>query len=246
MKIRAIVPVYNEEKLLPKFLRHYARLCDSIVVWDNGSTDRTFEIASAHPLVEARRFETDGYDELSVLSVLEATKDESRGRYDWCLFPDCDEFIMGDVPGTERDTLSRSKADILAPRGYCLAEVAGDPPLDLGADILRQRRNGYPSPAYSKPVVMRPEAVASFAPGKHSIRGIVASPEPGLLLVHCEMVDFALWTYRKNRRPLSRRNVEHGWSVRRFCRSTEEHQRIWEEAQHRSISLDGVLPKEGI
>jgi glycosyltransferase involved in cell wall biosynthesis len=44
--------VYNEEALLPHFLAHYAPIADRIVVWDNGSTDATPQIAQAHSKVE--------------------------------------------------------------------------------------------------------------------------------------------------------------------------------------------------
>jgi len=85
MRLRVAVPVKDEEVLLPFFPRHYASFCDSIVAWDNGSRDRTTELAAAHPLVELRLVQSDGHDQLAVLAAMEGTRRESVGRFDWCL-----------------------------------------------------------------------------------------------------------------------------------------------------------------
>lgn len=55
MRVAAIVPAYNEEKRLPAVLDAIkaARLVDEIVVVSDGSTDRTYELASADPAVNA-------------------------------------------------------------------------------------------------------------------------------------------------------------------------------------------------
>jgi Glycosyl transferase family 2 len=172
MRIRVAVPVKDEEVLLPFFLRHYASFCDSIVVWDNGSRDRTTELAAAHPLVELRRFQSDGYDALAVLATMEETKRESVGRFDWCLFPDFDEFVVSRSPGGERAALEAASSDVLVPDGYCLVKGPDEPPLSLSRDLLEQLRFGYRSPPYSKPIVMRPSAKAVLHVGKHSGRRI--------------------------------------------------------------------------
>ena len=45
MKIACYTITYNEELMLPHFIKHYKQFCDKIVVYDNMSTDRTKEIA---------------------------------------------------------------------------------------------------------------------------------------------------------------------------------------------------------
>ncbi len=44
MHITAIVPIYNEERILPFFLDYYTRICDYIVFYDGSSTDRSRDI----------------------------------------------------------------------------------------------------------------------------------------------------------------------------------------------------------
>jgi glycosyltransferase involved in cell wall biosynthesis len=60
MRVSVVVPAYNEEKLLPKCLKSLRKQsypCE-VVVCDNGSSDRTYEIAQKHAdkaLVERKR-----------------------------------------------------------------------------------------------------------------------------------------------------------------------------------------------
>jgi glycosyltransferase involved in cell wall biosynthesis len=234
VKILACVPVYNEEKLLPHFLRRYERFCDSILVYDNGSTDRTLEIAEAHPLVRIRTFRTDGFDDAAFLAILTAAKTEARGAFDWVILPDCDELLLGDVRGI----LSSAPSDVLTPLGYCLVQSPQEPALDLGRDILEQRSFGWRSVRYSKPILMRPEADVTLRPGRHSVLSdnYEVAWHPGLALVHVEMIDFDLWRYRKNRRPLSTLNLKAGHATDRFCLSERSHQDQWINAV--SLSMD--------
>lgn len=55
MKVAVIVPAYNEEERLPVVLEAVkaAKLIDEIVVVSDGSTDRTYELASSDPRVNA-------------------------------------------------------------------------------------------------------------------------------------------------------------------------------------------------
>jgi glycosyltransferase involved in cell wall biosynthesis len=232
MKIAAIAPMYNEEILLPHFLRHYACFCDRIILLDNGSNDRSLEIAKKHPKVEIRHFTTKGYDEHAVLTLLAKTKKE-LAAYDWLMFPDIDEFLMTKPPLQERDLLAASTADILVAEGYCLVERAGDPPFDPELPISRQRRWAYWAKSYCKPIIMRASVEMTFGPGKHALipgAGVVVQKVSPFVLVHAETIDFKFWQYRKNRRPLSRRNIENGWSVGRFCKTRAQHMKLWQQA----------------
>ena len=51
MTIHVYNIVHNEEFLLPYYLRHYEQFADKIFIFDDESTDRTAEIAKAHPKV---------------------------------------------------------------------------------------------------------------------------------------------------------------------------------------------------
>jgi hypothetical protein len=242
------VPVYNEEALLPHFLAHYAPIADRIVVWDNGSTDATPQIAREHPKVELRTFWSDGYDELSVLARLDQVKEESAGTFDWCLFPDCDEFVARRDGGDLQEILEQAVAEVLVPSGYCLVQHPTEGPLDLSGRILGQRRFGRTSQDYCKPIVVRPASLVCFALGKHRLFEIAPANvvcEPRLVLLHLEMVDYELWIYRKTRRPLSATNIRKGWCADRFCKSREFYEKYWSEVQGRAVNLVREIPLLG-
>ena len=48
MKTSLIIPAYNEEKALPLVIEEYSDKVDEIIVVDDGSTDRTSEVAKKY------------------------------------------------------------------------------------------------------------------------------------------------------------------------------------------------------
>lgn len=245
MKIRVVTPVKDEEILLPTFLKHYSRFCDSIVLWDNGSTDRTLEIARSHPKVEVKHFASDGFDTHSVWHVLGVTKKESAGIFDWCLFPDCDEYVIAKTPGKEREILENAKADVLRATGYCLVEIPGDTPFDPSIDVLKQRRHGYFSAMYSKPIVSRPDRYYRWGAGRHDLidgaPDLIVESCPELLLIHADTIDFDFWLKRKMR-PISKMDRVRAWGTERWERPREDYDAIWLAEQSQAVDLGAELP----
>lgn len=47
MKVFVVIPAYNEEKIIKKVIFEVQRFCTDIIVVDDGSKDKTFEIAKA-------------------------------------------------------------------------------------------------------------------------------------------------------------------------------------------------------
>ena len=94
MKIRVYTTAWNEEQILPHFLRFYARFAERIVVYDNGSDDATPAIVRAHPQAELRSYDTGGtlHDGVKA-DLLSHCYREVRGQADWVVAVDCDEFL---------------------------------------------------------------------------------------------------------------------------------------------------------
>lgn len=91
--------VRNEEKIIKDVLDHWAPFCtEGIYIVDDVSTDRTVEIARAHPAVKVV-IEVDSWDPdrekaewyLRQLALTRAKQDS--GPDDWFVYFDCDEFI---------------------------------------------------------------------------------------------------------------------------------------------------------
>lgn len=49
---------YNEELMLPYFIRHYLSFCENIYIYDNYSTDKSEEIARQYEHVHIEKFDT--------------------------------------------------------------------------------------------------------------------------------------------------------------------------------------------
>jgi glycosyltransferase involved in cell wall biosynthesis len=97
MKIEVFALCYNEEILLPFFLRHYARFADRIHIYDNYSTDRSPEICRAHPKVGLVQWESGSQirDDLYLEIKNNCWKNSDA---DWVIICDMDEFLVGLFP----------------------------------------------------------------------------------------------------------------------------------------------------
>ena len=95
-KIVTIVRTKNEERNIGKFCDAY-QFCDSILVADGGSTDKTIEIAKSYPKVQVREFServqlANGHwrnpDYKHIQFLIDWAKYEEKA--DWIIFDDCD------------------------------------------------------------------------------------------------------------------------------------------------------------
>lgn len=93
MRMVCITIAWNEEELLPVFLKHYEEFCEKIIVYDNESDDRTPEICDAHPLVERRVYKTDGQIRDDVYLQIKNSAWKEFRDYDWVCVLDLDEFV---------------------------------------------------------------------------------------------------------------------------------------------------------
>jgi hypothetical protein len=96
MKVHLYTILWNEEKMLPFFFRHYDPLVDHYVVYDDNSTDNTLKLLAAHANVEVRPFvrtHPSSYV-LSAQSLHNAMWKESRGRADWVIVTAVDEHLF--------------------------------------------------------------------------------------------------------------------------------------------------------
>ena len=92
MRIEVFAICYNEEALLPYFLRHYSSFAQRIVVYDNYSTDRSVEICRANPLVEVIKYGSG--DRIRDDIYLQIKNNCWKGSpADWVIICDIDELV---------------------------------------------------------------------------------------------------------------------------------------------------------
>ena len=85
---------WNEEIIMPYFLRHYSQFCDKMVIFDNESTDSTPDIVKSFPKAELRSWSSNNQlNDMLYLVIKNNAYKESRGIADWVIVCDSDEFL---------------------------------------------------------------------------------------------------------------------------------------------------------
>jgi glycosyltransferase involved in cell wall biosynthesis len=112
MAIETFAVCYNEEKILPYFLRHYLQY-GAVTIFDNNSTDNSVEIAKQGG-VTIYQFNSDGEFREDILMRLrnECWKDS---KADWVMVVDIDEFIYHKDLVT---ALEKIKGTVILPRMF--------------------------------------------------------------------------------------------------------------------------------
>jgi glycosyltransferase involved in cell wall biosynthesis len=234
MRIHVYTVVWNEERMLPHFLRFYERFAERIVVYDNGSDDATPAIARSHPKTELRSYDTGGTIHAGIrYELLGTCYREVRGHADWVIVADCDELLYHpNLP--ERLARYRDEGVTLPRvRGY---SMVSDDPLPDASDfpglLCGRYVLGAPNPAFDKRAVFAPEIDINWAYGRHACNPegpVVESEHAELKLLHYKHfgVDGVYSRYRQLRPRISAFNRRRGLSFhyresRRRIRASHE------------------------
>jgi hypothetical protein len=170
MRIIVLAITHNCADTLPFWLRHYEKFADEIAVWDDKSTDGTREMLNKHPKVVLRNWEHNtGIDEDLFLAHWQQWYPTTRGKFDWVMIVDPDEFIY--CPGMERHLRDAWGAGVDVMRPYAYNMTGDGIPKDDGRQIYEIAQMGVRAPVYDKPVVFRPEIKINWIRGKHALEG---------------------------------------------------------------------------
>lgn len=142
--------VWNEEFMLPHFLKHYEKVAKRIVVVDDHSSDKTPEIAKAHPKVTYVKKDTEGWNEQETSDIFSDLALQFGG---WAVCVDADEFIQG------LETLGRPKGQIFKTIGYMMVGETG-----RLEDCFKVRMK-----TFDKPVVFDGRVEVKFGDGRHTV-----------------------------------------------------------------------------
>jgi glycosyltransferase involved in cell wall biosynthesis len=161
--------MWNEEYMLPYFLRYYSTFADKIFIIDDHSTDRTVEIAQANPKVQMLDFPYNkGLDETNFSDCYEDYyKHYSRGVADWVMCPDADEIIYNkNILAVLREQRQRG-VQALQCTAYHM--VSKDQPQTDG-QIYEVCQMGTRARPYDKTLTFDPAIDARFGIGRHTLQ----------------------------------------------------------------------------
>ncbi len=165
--IEIITCVYNEEFLLPFFLKHYEWVDKITILFGEDSTDESKCILEKNPKVEIIPFTMPmGIDDGLKAERISQTYRESKA--DWVLIVDVDEFAFINRKDLDRIGNEYNLARVSFPHVYC---HQSEKDLDLSKSIEEQRRHGYLAQEYIKPSLARGGQDLSWNVGNHGVTG---------------------------------------------------------------------------
>lgn len=200
---------WNEEAMLPFMFDYYEQFVDRFTIYDNYSDDNSKNIIRSHPNTEIIPFRTDGFNDNVHNDIKNNCWKKSRGKADYVIVCDTDEFLYIEDPTKTLDTLLKAKISLPLTEGYNMYST--EYPLK-GTSILKQVTKGIQDNAYNKSLIFDPHRIVeiNYMPGAHIAKptGIVKKSSERLKVLHFKNLglDYLLQRYHILANRLSEEN----------------------------------------
>lgn len=224
-KVRTCVytTCYNEQTILPFFLKHYLSFCDEIVVYDNSSTDNSVKVVNSFDNTRVVKYNTGEIRDDILLIMKNNIWKEARGRFDFVIVVDTDEFLY--YPNL-KDLLPWCKKKgktVLKPKGF---NMVSEKLADSDKMLYEQVRTGVPEWHYNKCVAFDPNKIReiNYTVGAHKAvpRGKVRYfRSPDLKLLHYRYLSRESYLKKMKNSRQSDVNRKNNWGV--YLDYPEEH-----------------------
>jgi glycosyltransferase involved in cell wall biosynthesis len=212
MNIEVYTICYNEEFMLPFFLKHYANIdgVSKIVIYDNYSTDNTIKIAKAFTKCQVEIIYYDSNNQLNDEIYLNIKNDcWKKSQADWVIVCDVDELLYI----TNSESLLQIEPIIFKTVGYQMISENLPSHNDL---ITNQIQYGVQDDFYSKCVMFKPNInEINFTPGCHKCFPSHEIINSGFLLLHYKYIslDYVVDNYRLRLQRLSKVNIDKNYAT---------------------------------
>jgi len=217
MAIHVYAVCYNEEVILPYFLRHYSAIAERITIFDNMSTDRSVSIIKKCPIAKIIPYDSGGELRNDILGQIRNNAwKKSRGLADWVVVVDADEFLWHKNLIAYLKACKKNNVTIPVPEGFGM--VSDSPPSSDGM-IFDEIRSGIFDPLFCKFSVFNPNLIRemNYQPGCHRADPagkVVFDRNKGLKLLHYRFLglDYVLKRHSAYRERVSEYNKKRGLS----------------------------------
>ena len=161
----------KESLIMPFFLRHYAPQVDKLIMLDGDSDPKTKEmiLRVPHAVIRDTPFRDSRYDDVEFVRYAEKLYREARGRADWVLLVDMDEFIWFDGAPIRRKLENMRALGIRAVQfeGWQMIKEDGFPE-DNGRPLTEIVTEGFRDHIYDKMLAFDPMLDIRWSVGRHS------------------------------------------------------------------------------
>jgi len=121
------IPIYNEERYIPRVVSHVLEYTDNVLVVDDGSTDRTPCLLGKLPVDVIRHASNRGYG----ASLVDAFSFAAQHGYEWIITIDCDEQHEPQAIPAFIDAARSNHSDIISGSRYLASlDTETAPPAD--------------------------------------------------------------------------------------------------------------------
>lgn len=212
MNVHVYTMVHNEAILMPYFMRHYKTFTSKIIIYDNESTDHTAEIAKSAG-AEVRNFKGP-YSDRHLIWVKNEAYKSSRGKADWIIAVDGDEFIWhSNIQGVLERYMSEGITLPLV-EGY---EMVSEKPPSGPGQIYDEIKMGMKSGWYHKRAVFHPDIDINYDIGSHFCKPngkVVSNKEYELKLLHYRLIgiEYLIGRWKERVARQTSEQVQNGWS----------------------------------
>lgn len=243
MNIEVFAISYNEEVMIPFFMRHYSRFASKITIFDNESTDDTVKLARG---MGAQVLSWSSNNQIRDDLYLQIKNNCWKWSLaDWVIVCDIDELVFNIHP--EIDILSDPAITIIQPDWY---EMVGDfdfigrrndPVSGLNIEYLID--TGINLGQNSKSIMFRPSVLKeiNYDPGCHECYpiGAVAKLRTSYLaILHYKFLspDYVVARHKMFGERLSDINKKYKWGVQ-YEYSEEKIRADWQELWDKKVKL---------
>ena len=169
MTITLYTFLYNEEHILPYFLKHYSQYVNKIVVYNNHSTDKSIQILNdwKECEIEIREYNTNNqYDERSIIQLKNNCWKEDTS--DYIIVCDVDELLYH--PNLIEFINKQPFTDYYTPQGFHM--IGEEIPTDYTKQIYDIIKIGSRDDQYDKNVLFKRKNITetNYSPGCHASR----------------------------------------------------------------------------
>lgn len=217
MKIYVCTHIWNEERILPYFLRHYSTFADWIFVYDQNSTDNSVKLIRQCPRTSVLALTgIRQHQDIDYVAFAAREYPLFQGTADWVLWPDADEILYHPNIRTLLAKYLAEGVQVPLTQGYQM--IAKKFPSN-GGQIYDEIKTGFASDVFCKPIVFTPNSKVQWVPGKHRLESWCKPKRnrtPEIKLLHYRFIDPG-YVQERNRRNWERmddlhRRMGHNWT----------------------------------